>query len=362
MGLVTIVRRLAFVLVVVVVLGTFPVLHVMWRTQPTHELDILVFDVTVADTGFGEHAVLDLVLQNERVPFELGQDHVGAGAGGVPFGQWPTDQPELIVLADGYGVYADSEGQIGDQGRTLVSPALTTSQAADIERWVVNGVPAYAEFALTTEPTPVEASEYLQDAFGFDSLGWIGKASDDLSQVSPTIAALGPSPWPYSGPGMLFVTVQAGASQPPPRLVVLTEEHLDSWQPAFVGGPTEGRGDLAPFYGWFELIEPTTAAVESWLTIPVNDEGADALAHVGLPTRWPGVVSTPTTVYVAADGLEDPSGFAFRQFAFGEWMSWKFADTPDERFFHQILRPSLSRVVHLALDRTAEPNELSSPR
>lgn len=360
MGLATVMRRTVFVVLVLVVLGTFPILHLLWRAEPVNDLDALVFDVSVADDAYQEHAVLDRILENERVPFDLGASHVGAGPGGIPFGVWPTSQPELIILADGYGVYADENGRIGDRGRTLISPTLATNQAADIERWIANGVPAYGEFALTIEPTPIDASEYIQDAFGFDSVGWVGHAEEDLSEVSPVIAELGPSPWPYDGPGMIFLTVGAGDFQPEPRLVVLTEEDLDGLQPMFVGGPTEGRGDRSPFAGWFELVEPTTSSVESWLELPVNEHGAELLAEAEIPLRWPGVITTPTTVYVVGDGLEDNTGFAFRQFAFGEWLSSQFGDTPDERFFHQILRPSVSRIVQLAIGR-ADPADVNSP-
>ena len=342
------------------VLGTLPVLHLLWRVQPVNDLDVLVFDVSVSDGSYDEHAVLDRIFDNERVPFDLGSDHVGAAPGGAPFGTWPRTEPELIILADGYGVYADENGQIGDRGRTLVSPTLDAGQAADVERWIANGVPAYGEFALTIEPTSIEASEYVQDAFGFDSLGWVGHAEEDLSEVSPVIRSLGPSPWPYDGPGMIFLTVEAGAARPEPQLVVLTAAELDHLQPVFSGGPAEGRGDHSSFAGWFELVEPTTAAIESWLEMPVNPVGAEVLADAGIPLRWPGVVSTPTTVYVVGDGLGDSTGFAFRKFAFGEWMSSQFGDTPDERFFHQILRPSVSRVVQLAVDRAADEAVVSS--
>ena len=347
------VRRVVLTVLLVMGFGVLPVLHLLWRLEPNHELDVLVFDVTVVDGAYREHAVLDRVLHHERVEYRLGADHVGAGPGGEPFGTWPIDQPDLIVLADAYGVYQNDDRQIDDFGRNLVSPVLDTSQAADIERWIANGVPAYGEFALTPDPTPVAASEYIQDAFGFDASGWLGHAEEELAAVGPNIKALGPTPWPYQGPGMIFVSTVAGDAEPRRQLVVLTADELDANQPVFVGGPSGSRGDHAPFARWFELVEPTEAVVESWIDMPVNEQGAATLQAAGLPTRWPGVITTPTTVYVVGDGLEDESGFSFRSFAHGDWISWRFDDSPDERFFHQVLRPALSRTVDLAVARTS---------
>ncbi len=357
MKLPQLVRRVVVGLLVILGLGVLPVLHIMWRMQPTHELDVLVFDVTVSDGAYAEHAILDRVLHHERVGYELGVDHVGSAPGGSPFGTWPTDTPDLIVLADGYGVYHNDEQEIDAFGRNLVSPRLEISQAADIERWVASGVPAYGEFALTPEPTPIDASEYIQDAFGFDARGWLGHAEEDLANVSSSITSLGPSPWPYEGPGMIFVTTAAGDAAPEPRVVVLTADELTSNQPIFVGGVEGARGENAGFGRWFELVEPTAGVVEAWLDLPVNDQGAAKLEAAGLPVRWPGVVTTPTTVYVVGDGLEDDAGFSFRSFAGGDWISWRFDDAPEERFFHQVLRPALSRTVDLAVARAAAGGE-----
>ena len=152
---------------------------------------------------------------------------------------------------------------------------------------------------------------------------------------------------------MVFVTTVAGEVAPEDQLVVLTADHLTSNQPAFVGGIEGSRGEHAGFGRWFELVEPTDGVVEAWLDLPVNDRGAAMLAAAGLPVRWPGVITTPTTVYVAGDGLEDDAGFSFRSFAGGDWISWRFDDAPEERFFHQVLRPALSRTVDLAVARAA---------
>lgn len=257
----------------------------------------------------------------------------------------------MIVLADGYGVYVDDDGVIGDLASERVSPSLEPLQAVDVSRWIEAGVPAYGEFAIAPEPTPERASEQIQEAFGFDATGWIGVAVEDLAELSPRLRALGPSPWLYEGPGIALVTTVSGEAAPETHLVVLGVEELDELTPVFIGGPSGTRGNRAPFTRWFELIEPVNAEVEAWIELPVNDAGMALLDEAGLPARWPGVVTTDNTIYVAGDGLEDQSGFSFRHFAGGDWLSWHFDDRPEERFFHQILRPALSVTVDRAKAR-----------
>ncbi len=341
-------------LILLVLIGVLPALHIHWRRAPIEQLDLLVFDVTVADDRYMEHAVIDRIFAHQRVSFRLGVDHVGAAPGGAPHGEWPTEQPELIVLAEGYGVYADDDGEIDDLGRNRLTAVLSEEQAADVERWVEAGVPAYGELAIAPEPTPVEASESLQRAFGLDTTGWLGSPVEDLAELSPGLKALGPDPWPYEGPGLFLVTTTSGHAAPDRRLVVLTADELEFRYPYFVGGPEGSRGDRASFPRWFELVEPNEGSeVEAWIELPVNDDGRRILDSAGVPARWPGVVSTDNTVYVAADGLEDATGFSFKQFTGGDWLSWKFDNHPRERFFHQILFPSIDGVVAQARQRRA---------
>lgn len=345
---------MVFAIVILVLVGALPALHIHWRLSPIQELDLLVFDVTVADDRYLEHAVLDRILAHQRVSFRLGQDHVGAAPGGEPHGEWPTDQPDLIVVAEGYGIYTDDDGDIDELGRNRLTSTLTEAQAADLETWVTSGVPAYGEFAIAPEPTPVRASESVQRAFGFNATGWLGSPVEDLTQLSPPLKELGPDPWPYEGPGLVLVTTLSGDANPDRRLVVLTAEELEFRFPYFVGGPPGSRGDRSSMPRWIELIEPADGSeVESWIELPVNAAGEERLVNAGIPTRWPGVVTTDNTIYVAADGLEDRTGFAFKQFTEGDWLSWTFDNHPDERFFHQILLPSLDRVVIQAKDRRA---------
>lgn len=329
--------------------------HVAWRLQPTHDLDMLVFDVTVADDGYREHHVIVSVLEHRRIPYELGVDHVGAAPGGDPHGHWPDHAPDLIILADGYGVYTDDEGRVDDLGSNRVSPILSDEQAADVYTWVAAGVPAYAEFATIPTPTPPAASELLQAAFGVDATGWLGHAVEDLDALSPRLKSLGPEPWPYEGPGLIFVTTRAGEVEPAPQLVVVPEADLTGLHPRFVGQAPGGRGDGAPFAGWFELVAPRDhVAVDAWLAMPVNADGQRTLAAAGIPVQWPAVMRGETTMYVIGDLLENTTDLTFRQFTPAAGLTYWLVPQEDSAPFHQILLPALDRTIDLAIARAAD--------
>ncbi len=329
--------------------------HVAWRAQPTHELDILVFDVTVADDGYREHQVIGSVLEHRRIPYDLGADHVGAAPGGSPHGRWPARHPDLIILADGYGVYTDDQGRIDDLGSNLVSAVLTDEQAADLHAWIADGVPAYAEFATIPTPTPRTASELLQTAFGVNATGWLGHAVEDLAELSPRLKSLGPQPWPHEGPGFIFVTTRAGDAEPAPQLVVLSEPELDALYPSFTGRPAGGRGEAAPFAGWFELITPDDdVTVDAWLELPVNPAGKGKLDAAGLPVRWPAVIRGETTMYVVGDLLENTTDLTFKQFTPAAGLTYWLMPQEDSAAFHQILLPALDRTIDLAVARASD--------
>ena len=134
------------------------------------------------------------------MPYDL-DDYVGVTPGSwEPHGSWPTERPDLIVLADATGVRLDDDGQPDPSGEHQVSGGISAERARDVARWVAEGTPAYAEFALVTEPTPAEAATTLEEVFGFTASGWRIRFFDDLTTVSPGIQNLGVYPWPYPVP------------------------------------------------------------------------------------------------------------------------------------------------------------------
>lgn len=318
---------------------------VWWRLTPERELDLLVYDQTVPDKDRSELAMLQQLLEYHHIDYDR-SNYIGAEVGGARApGTWPNDQPDLIILADVYGVYLDASGRVSEEGGTRVTDAVSIEQARDIERWVNSGTPAYAEFALVTEPTPPDVAAVFEDTFGFRALPWTGQVVEELADVSTRIKALGPSPWPYSGPGIIFRTVPVPGWAPEPQIVVLDRTLLDKRLPRVVGGPPTSIPGESTFDRWFGVVEPAEGTVvDAWFEIRVNEAGAEVLAEAGIPSRFPALVRTERTLYFAGDGLDDATPFRLRHLQGGALFT-RLVTGREYRFTYQILEPSLAWLL-----------------
>ncbi len=256
-----------------------------WRLTPERELDVLVYDQTVPDESYAQHAALGQLLDYHRVAYDL-DDYIGVTPGTwEPYGTWPTERPDLIVLADATGVLLDAAGNPDPTGDRRVSGGIAASRASDIARWVAEGTPAYAEFAMVTEPTTADAATTLEELFGFRSSGWRIRFFDDLTNVSPGIQNLGVYPWPYSGPGMIAVSGPDGGREQPRQLVVLTADDLTRDRLVITGGPPGGPGGVTTYDGWASVVQADPdAIVDAAFEIPVTDDGR---------ASWPEPASPP---------------------------------------------------------------------
>lgn len=336
-------RLAAFLLSIVVTIVV--ITSVWWRLVPERDLDVLVYDQTVPSGPDADRAMLQQLLDHHHVEYDEA-DYVGSEPGGTArHGTWPSERPDLIVLADVYGVYLDQDGRASDYGTTLATDAFSEANAADLQRWIEAGTPAYGEFALVTEPTPAPVGRVFEDTFGFRALPWTGRSVEDLADVAPKIKELGPDPWPYSGPGIIFVTAPVSGRIPSPKLVVLTRDMLDRWLPRVVGGPPGAIPGESTFPRWFGLVRPQDgAAVDAWFDIRVNAEGAKVLGEAGLPARFPALIRTERTLYFAGDGLDDDTPFRLKHVQGGALFT-RLVTGREYRFVYQILEPSIGWLL-----------------
>ncbi len=333
-------------IVILTIVGT-----IWWRLAPTHRVDVLVYDQTVANDRYPDHAVLDQIFEYHRVPFELGEDYVGSAPGGnAPHGEWPTDRPELIILADLYGLYADDEGELDEFGDQRITDRLTQSQAEDVQRWVDDGTPAYGEFGLVTEPTAATTGLVFEETFGFQQTQWALKPYDDLQQVSPRIQSLDRDGWPHEGPGWIIVSVEGGGRDVDQQVIVVPDAQLLSPLPIVEGGPPGSGGGSAPFGGWIGIVEAhEDSVVDARFRLDVAPQAAQILASVGVPLEFPALVRTDRTLYFAGDGLDDETPFRLRRLAGGASIT-RAVTGSEFRFLYQVLEPSIGWL----LDRTPD--------
>lgn len=336
---------MAFCVVVLPVAGA-----VSWYFADTRNIDVLVFDATVPTSDRRQHRGVDLAFTYFKVPFDPNRDYVGTGPGGVPFGEWPTDRPDLALLVDAYGVYIDSSGRIADDGTIRVTDSFPMAAAQDVVGWAEQGTIVMGEFNILHEPTDPDVSEVLQGLFSIDAMGWTGRSFENLEEVSQRIKELHDGPWDYEGPGIIVVGSSVGDRSNDPVVIVLTPDLLDSDFPIISGIPaSNGRLVEVPYTFWFALIEADSdAETTMWLDLPVNERGIQLLAAHGVPDRTPFVVRTEHTVYVAGNVATTPALFPTRKIwgslAVLQWLP----NSPDADVFYEVYAPIVSDLLDQA--------------
>ncbi|MDA3039234.1 MAG: hypothetical protein O3C27_06835 [Actinomycetota bacterium] len=91
-------RLAAFVLSVVVTIVL--ITSIWWRLVPERDIDVLVYDQTVPSGVDADRAMLQQLLDHHHVGYDQ-NDCFGSKPGGTaPHGTWPSERPDLIVLAD----------------------------------------------------------------------------------------------------------------------------------------------------------------------------------------------------------------------------------------------------------------------
>ena len=326
------------------------VASLIWWLQPASGLDIVVYDQTVPDASFLEHASLGLALEYQKVPFSTEESFIGAAPGGAPQGVWPGEAPDLVMLVDAYGVYLDEAGKVSDEGTRRITDVLGQGDAVRVANWAATGTVVYGEFNILGEPTPSPASQQLQDLFGVEQTGWAGRSFDDLSAVPDRLVELAGGTWDYSGRGIVLLAPRSGGA----TVVVLTSNELDKPFPVVEGVlPGHDRSVSSRVDGWFEVI-----AAQPWVEVsmamrlPVSDSGRTLLDAYGIPTEWPFLVQNGKSLYLAADASENSIEFPLRKMSGSAALMRVLPHSAQTEFFYRVYVPIVQWLVE-----TAEPGE-----
>jgi hypothetical protein len=342
-------RTTHLTIVTVVVLVLLPLLlwpgvaSLIWWLQSDVPLDLVVYDQTVPDRTFLEHASLGLALEYHKIPFSTEASFIGSGPGGLPQGNWPEDRPDLVMLVDAYGVYLDDGGEISDQGTSRVTEALSVDDAALVVGWADHETLVYGEFNILGEPTTSAASLMLQDLFEVRRTGWAGRPFDDLALVPDRLIELAGGSWDYSGPGIVLISPSIEGAV----VVVLSSDDLEEAVPIVEGVlPGSERSTRARLVGWFEVVE---AAPESDVLmqsrLELTQSGHRLLEEHGIPTEWPFLVQTDKSLYLAADASENNIEFPLRRMSGAATLMRTVPNSVDTEFFYRVYLPIVSWLV-----------------
>lgn len=345
-------RATHFVILMVVLGLLLPLLlwpgiaALVWSLRPDSTLDLLVYDQTVPDGSYLEHASLGLVLEYEKVPFATEDSFIGAAPGGAPHGAWPIEEPDLVMLVDAYGVYVDDAGEVSDQGTNRITDAFGEDDADTVTEWAASGAVVYGEFNVLGEPTASTASQRLEELFGVARTRWAGRPFEDLAAVPERLIALAGGTWDFTGRGIVLLAPGLGGAS----VVVLTSDELTGSLPVVYGVlPGSGRSTEARLDGWFEIIAAAPGAeVDMQMRLPVTEAGRALLSESGIPTEWPFLVRHEKSLYLAADASENSVDFPLRRMSGSAALMRVLPQSPEAEFFYRVYVPVMQWLVDTA--------------
>ena len=220
----------------------------------------------------------------------------------------PADgpRPDLVYIADTYGVYRDDYASIPRGNRSaMIYGGLNPYDLHTIATYLDQGSTLIAEFNSLASPTGGESRRQLEDLAGIRWEGWMGRYFNDLArgkEVPPcmviTYAEQYQQPWKFSGPGFALV------SEDDRIVVLLVPEDIGSKTCRFkLVSPYDrefGIKRSIPYYYWFELTRPREGTeVLATYHLDTTKKGQAKLKQAGLPSDFPAILRQKTPSYTS---------------------------------------------------------------
>lgn len=362
--------------IALLVLAVLPFL--LWVRQPSRELRVVVVDKTVPDATLREHASLFWLLGHRKYRKPSGQAYDPArdyyGFFPLPGHRWEAREPgiaaarpELIYLADTYGVYTEEfYGQPQGNRSTGIYTGFRGEEVDDLAQALGGCRTLVGEFNTFASPTTGDPRARLEAIFGLAWDGWTGRFFKDLErsgEVPPwavrNYERQTGREWAFEGPGFLLCNEDD-------RVEVLEEGvDVEAGRGLRICSRPEGarRLDLpgdARYDYWFDFVAPRPGTeVLADYRIPLLAPGARKLQAMGLPAQTPAVLSglrgSTRTYYFAGDFVDaGPAPDLMRAAGFAAFRRAVIRESPGDpqAFFWRVYVPMMSRILEDAWRRS----------
>jgi len=296
----------------------------IWHMTPSSQLNVWILNNTVPDYSYREHKGLMWTLNHFKITppnqryFKYHKDYYGFFPNKnktytvKDFANAP-DFPDLIYLADSYGVYEHeymNKNPLGERS-PLIYGGLSEIDAFRIKSYLKNGVTLIGEFNTFTSPTSPLIRSELEEIFGFRWKGWIGRYFHDLSsdnEVAPWMIRNYENqykrPWNFKGEGYALVSSND-------KIIVLESAIDIGSEDCQILFRDQFKNEFnikkpVPYYYWIEMIEPfDTTEILADFYLDLTERGREKLRSEGLSGRFPAIVrkknSAYTSYYLAGD-------------------------------------------------------------
>lgn len=360
-------RYIAAILLFLMIL---PFIH--WYVKKPKLIDAVIVDKTVPNTSFREHKGLMWILNNLKIfdrisgaPFLYDRDYYGffpLDSHSYDIRNLPQklEPPDLIYLADTYGVYDEdfyTENLKGNRSK-IIYGGISAEEVKSIKNALGKSTLLIAEFNTFATPTDKQARELMEEMLGVKWSGWTGRYFPDLSSTNNEVPGWlirnyeeqYKTKWNFKGPG--FALVDTGD-----RVIILREGievGTDLMKIVFddVYASRFNVENNTRYYYWFDILEPLSGTtVMARYRMDTTESGKNLLAKFGLKDNFPAVIFNNKycpTYYLAGD-YSDNSEVPF----YWNSSSIKFLrnlitsdnkGNPDN-FFWNVYYPLLARIL-----------------
>jgi hypothetical protein len=352
---------------------------IIWSLRPAVDLVAVLYDKTVDDSTYRQHANATWVLKNLKIrsdkgkSFELESEYYGAHRdeeGKLEIHALPElgNQVDVLYIADTYGVYADTSGRTlaASDSSNLIYGGLEERDVEILRSFMAQERPntVIAEYNTFGTPTRAYIQSRMYELMRVRWTGWIGQYVADLS-VGKTVPrwfvdrfeqSFG-TVWNYSGPGFIFADEE--------RHVLVLESGKDVGARGNTLSYTEagtaalGLAGSHPYNRIFDIVEPLDGAeLLATYSLDVTEEGLAKLSTFGLPATFGAIFSADTafhkTYYLAGNFADNARMANFHYLAFVEnLMRMGIQDTMEneEAFFWHTYLPLMKAVYAEAAQR-----------
>jgi hypothetical protein len=340
--------------------------YLLWELTPAHPLTVTVIDKTVPTTDYREHQGLFWLLDHWKISRPMGglydkaADYFGyrPGSGGgdepVVLTASDTGYPDLIYVADTYGVYSGDlvrDNVRADRSR-LIYGGLTLAEWNRL--WDAKGLQTtlVMEFNSFGDPTDDRVRAQVESDMGIAWTGWVGRYFADLAAdevpgwLRTDWEKESDRTWAFRGPGFALVDQHD-------RVLVL--DGSDVLGPVAFQATAAGAAHYAPlgqqqfaYPYWFDVLAapgPETA-VEAEYHLPVSGAGAAKLSAAGIPAVFPAVIrnAAERAYYFAGDYADRKVWPPVRIFGLERALS-AVATGPEDLFYWRVYAPIMRTIL-----------------
>ena len=289
---------------------------IIWQLKDYKSLEIVILDKTVPSKDYREHKGLFWILNNQKISKINGDEYNHSSD---YYGFYPRDNkdyyikelpelknPNMIYLADSYGVYEDeyySENLSGERSK-IIYGGLDLEEVDNIKKTVLkNGTTLLAEFNTFGSPTDSKVRGKMYELLGLEWTGWIGRYFEDLSLDGevPSWAINNYNKqhdrdWQFNGGGFVFVNEGD-------KILILEDSKDIGDDGCIIEFSEDGRrffniDDRSRYNYWFDIVNPNNDSnVLAQFKIDIKDRGEEKLKKNNIPSVFPAIVKHENRAY-----------------------------------------------------------------